>query len=159
LGQEALALHRSLNHQLGMGLDYAVLGNIARQQGDDAGALAHYHHCLALWQDHENIVNSVVVLDNIAEIYSRLGHPGRGVTLMSTAQAMRERATIKVPANEQGSRDNVMRACRVALGDAAFAAAWAEGRSMTLEQAIAYALEVVGDKSINAQPSAGTVHP
>jgi tetratricopeptide (TPR) repeat protein len=157
LVKEALALHRSLEHQRGMGLDYAVLGDIARQQSDDAGALAHYHHCLALWQDHDNIVNSVVVLDNIAEIYSRMGTPLHGATLMGTAQAMRERTNIRVPANEQASRDKVMCACRMALGEAAFAAAWAEGRSMTLEQAIAYALEAVGDKSINAETSAGNV--
>ena len=30
---------------------------------------------------------------------------------------------------------------RAALGEAAFAAAWAEGRAMTLEQAVAYALD------------------
>jgi hypothetical protein len=30
---------------------------------------------------------------------------------------------------------------RAALGEEAFAAAWAAGRAMTLEQAIAYALE------------------
>jgi hypothetical protein len=33
---------------------------------------------------------------------------------------------------------------RELLGDEAFAAAWAEGRSMTLEQAVAAALESVG---------------
>ena len=32
-------------------------------------------------------------------------------------------------------------AMRAALGKTAFAAAWAEGRAMTLEQAIAYALD------------------
>ena len=30
------------------------------------------------------------------------------------------------------------------LGEAAFATAWAEGRAMTLEQAVAYALEGSG---------------
>ena len=32
-------------------------------------------------------------------------------------------------------------AARASLGDEAFAAAWAEGRAMTLEQAVAYALD------------------
>jgi hypothetical protein len=36
-------------------------------------------------------------------------------------------------------------AAREALGDAAFAAAWAEGRRMTMEQACAYALQ--GDEA------------
>ncbi|HZO27515.1 MAG TPA: hypothetical protein VFH48_16165, partial [Chloroflexota bacterium] len=33
------------------------------------------------------------------------------------------------------------RAARDVLGEAAFASAWAEGRAMTLEQAVAYALD------------------
>jgi hypothetical protein len=36
-----------------------------------------------------------------------------------------------------------MLACRVALGEAAFAAAWAKGRALTLAQAISLALERV----------------
>jgi hypothetical protein len=39
-----------------------------------------------------------------------------------------------------GFEENVARA-RAALGDDAFAAAWAEGRSITLEQSVAFALE------------------
>ena len=44
---------------------------------------------------------------------------------------------------EQASRDETMLACRVALGEAAFAAAWAKGRVLTLAQAISLALERV----------------
>jgi hypothetical protein len=36
-------------------------------------------------------------------------------------------------------------AAHQALGEEAFAAAWAEGRAMSLEQAVAYALEESGD--------------
>ena len=36
-------------------------------------------------------------------------------------------------------------AARAALGDDRFAAAWAEGRAMALEQAVAYALEEGGN--------------
>jgi tetratricopeptide (TPR) repeat protein len=143
LGEEALALHRSLNHQLGMGLDYALFGDIAREQGDYAGALAHYQQCLSLWRDRENTVNSAFVLDGIAQTLSRMGDPSRGATLMGAALAIREPANVKLTANEQASRDETMLACRVALGEAAFAAAWAEGRVLTLAQAISLALERV----------------
>jgi hypothetical protein len=34
-----------------------------------------------------------------------------------------------------------MSAARASLGDEAFATAWAEGQEMTLDQAVAYALE------------------
>jgi hypothetical protein len=36
--------------------------------------------------------------------------------------------------------DRVLAACRAALGDAAFGAAWAAGQALTLEQAVAEAL-------------------
>ena len=44
------------------------------------------------------------------------------------------------PNGEEAHRRQVNRA-RGMLEEEAFAAAWAEGRAMTLEQAIAYALE------------------
>jgi hypothetical protein len=37
--------------------------------------------------------------------------------------------------------DRAVAATRRSLGEEAFAAAWAEGRAMTLEQALAYALD------------------
>ncbi len=143
LGEEALTLHRSLDHQLGMGLDYALLGDIAREQGDYAAALEYYQQCLSLWRDRENTVNSAFVLDGIAQTLSRIGDPSRGATLMGAALAIREPANVKLTANEQASLDETMLACRVALGEAAFAAAWAEGRVLTLAQAISLALKRV----------------
>ncbi|HJZ45519.1 MAG TPA: hypothetical protein VKE41_00065 [Roseiflexaceae bacterium] len=43
---------------------------------------------------------------------------------------------------DQVCDDRDIATTRAQLDDATFAAAWAEGRAMTLEQAIAYALEV-----------------
>jgi predicted ATPase len=138
---EALALHRSLDHQLGMGLDYAVFGDIAREQADEVEALEYYRRCLNLWQDRENMVNSALVLDSVARSLGRMGDPARAVTLMAAAAAIRERANAKLAANEQAECDETARACQAALDDAAFAAAWAAGRALTLAQAIGLALE------------------
>jgi predicted ATPase/DNA-binding SARP family transcriptional activator len=141
LGEAALALHRSLNHQLGMGLDYALFGDLACKQGDDAGALEQYQRCLSLWRERENTVNSAAVLDRVAQILSRLGDSVRGATLLGAAAAIREQAGARLAANEQASRDDTIQACRLALGEAAFADAWATGRLLTPAQAIGLALE------------------
>ena len=66
LGEEALALHRSLNHQLGMGLDYALLGDISRAQAMTPRRSHTISQCLSLWRDRENSVNSAVVFDSMA---------------------------------------------------------------------------------------------
>jgi len=42
---------------------------------------------------------------------------------------------------ERTGRAQDLAAMRAELGEAAFAAAWAEGRAMPLKQAVAYALE------------------
>ena len=42
---------------------------------------------------------------------------------------------------DRGKVERLRAAVRVTMGDEAFASAWAEGRAMTLEQAVAYALD------------------
>jgi hypothetical protein len=88
-------------------------------------------------------VNNAVVLDGIAQTLSRVGDPSIGATLMGAAATIRERANAKLTASEQASRDETLRACRVALGEAAFADVWAKGCVLTLEQAVRPALEPV----------------
>jgi tetratricopeptide (TPR) repeat protein len=141
LGEEAMALHRTLNHQLGIGLDHSLFGDIARDQGDYAEALRHYQRCLTLWADRENIVNSASVLDDIAQTTGQMGNPAQAVKLMGAAAAIRERAHVKLTAYEQAHHENVSAACRTTLGDERFASAWAKGHSLTLEQAVNLALE------------------
>jgi hypothetical protein len=85
-------------------------------------------------------VNSALVLDSIAEILSDQGDPGLGSVLLAAAGAIREQASAKLTAQEQAQHDETLRACRLALGEAAFAVAWAEGRALTAGQAIDLAL-------------------
>jgi tetratricopeptide (TPR) repeat protein len=144
LCEEALVLHRSLNHQLGMGLDYALLGDISRARGDDAEALAHYRHCLNLWRERENSVNSARVFNCMAGTLSDQGYPKLAAMLMAAAAAIREQAGARLTTHEQDRCDETLRACRTTLGEAAFAAAWAEGRMLTPGEAIDLALKPLG---------------
>ena len=144
LCEEALVLHRSLNHQLGMGLDYALLGDISRARGDNAEALAHYRQCLSLWRERENSVNSARVFNCMADTLSDQGYPELAAMLMAAAAAIREQAGARLTTHEQGRCDASLRACRTILGEAAFAAAWAEGRRLTPGQAIDLALKPLG---------------
>jgi predicted ATPase/DNA-binding SARP family transcriptional activator len=139
LTDEALVLHRSLEHQLGMGQDYALLGDIAHTQGDYTGALARYQQCLSLWRDRESPVNCALVFDSIAQVLSKMDDPARAVALMATAATIRERASVKLTQNEQAIREDTLRACRAALSETAFAAAWNAGHELTLGQAISLA--------------------
>ena len=58
-----------------------------------------------------------------------------------TAAAIRERASVRLSANEQAARDETIRACRSAMDAAAFDAAWTAGHTLTLAQAVTLALQ------------------
>ena len=71
-----------------------------------------------------------------------LGSPARTVSLFWAAKKAHE--TIGMGVWSQGldvEFDPVLQRCRAALGKAAFTDAVEQGRAMTMEQAIAYALE------------------
>ena len=57
------------------------------------------------------------------------------------AAALREALGTPVQPVERRTFEPAVAAARASLGEEAFAAAWVEGRAMSLEQAIAYALE------------------
>jgi hypothetical protein len=61
--------------------------------------------------------------------------------LLGTAQALREAIRRPMAPPDRPLVDRAVAAARRSLGEEAVAAAWAEGRAMTLEQAVAYALE------------------
>ena len=69
------------------------------------------------------------------------GAPARGVTLLG-AGAVGEGliGTVHMP-DVRAEAPGFLERARQALGEAGYAAAWAAGRAMTLEQAVAYALE------------------
>lgn len=57
------------------------------------------------------------------------------------AELLREVAGSAIPLVEQDHYERDVSAVRQALSGEAFAAAWAEGRAMPLEEAVRYALE------------------
>jgi hypothetical protein len=64
------------------------------------------------------------------------------------AQALGRSLPVAVPGDYQRTVDGA----RAALGEAAFAAAWAAGHVLTLEEAVAYALEEAPPEAAPAVP-------
>jgi hypothetical protein len=69
------------------------------------------------------------------------GTPDRAARLLGAAQALRDTIRRRFSAGQARELDAEVALLRAALGGPAFAAAWAEGRAMSLEQAVAYALD------------------
>ncbi len=69
-----------------------------------------------------------------------LGHWEGAARLSGAAEALREALGTPVPPVNRAEYERNVRAMRAQIDEKAFAAAWAEGRAMTLQQATAYAL-------------------
>jgi hypothetical protein len=63
------------------------------------------------------------------------------VRLWSAVQALHEIIGFQMPPGEHLDYERAMTGARAQLGEEAFAPTWAAGQAMTMEQAIAYALE------------------
>jgi hypothetical protein len=68
-------------------------------------------------------------------------HPVQAAQLLAAVEALMEGMDF-VLRPEKADHDRALAAVRADLDDGAFRAAWAEGRTMTLEQAIENALDV-----------------
>ena len=143
--ERSLALRRGLGYQEGVGLLLNLLGIVAWREGDFARAHALQREALATLQGLLGSWAVGVVLANFAALAAVQGQPARAVRLASAAAALREAwQTPLIPLTEAVLAEALERAGR-ALDAAAYAAAWAEGRGMPLEQAIADALEAATD--------------
>ena len=83
-------------------------------------------------------------LVRLADLLHRHGTPADVARLFGAAQALRERSGQSLGPDMILRHDPALAAVRQRLTPETFATAWNEGRAMSLEQAIAYALEQAG---------------
>jgi non-specific serine/threonine protein kinase len=114
---------------------------VAERRGEYGRAAALLRESLSLSRDigAQDVV--AVGLGDLAAVVVALGQPLRGARLGGTAEALREALGVPLAPAARSDQDQAVRALRSTLGEEAFAAAWAEGRAMPLEEAIALALD------------------
>jgi hypothetical protein len=116
------------------------LGTVAREQGDLAGAAALHRESLAQRHGPEPSWEQGDSLDGLAAMAVARGQPVRAARLLGAADAVRTALAMQLLPIERPGHDEPARAARATLGEAAFAAALAEGQALTTEEAVAYAL-------------------
>ena len=129
--EESVAIRRQIGQKQLLAHSVVGLAEVALCQRENQEAVAHLTEGLALYQEIGMFSNVVDTLGQFARVAANQAQPDRAARLYSACKALAE----------QPDEEPNVATIRAQLGEAAFAAAWAEGRSMTLEQAIAYALE------------------
>ena len=141
LYEESLALRQELGDEQGIAVSIYNLGNVAQRQGDYKQAGKLFEESLIQFRELGDKWGVADSLEQLAEVACSRGQLQRAAQLFGAAEAMREAIDASLPLTDRGNYDNTVAATRGGLPPEAFAAAWARGRRMTFEQAIAYALE------------------
>jgi len=142
LHEQSLVLHRRLENKLRLSFALNALGFVLIHCGelDRSRDLVKESLSLAL----EMGVEASTQLLGFAFLANARGQPLRAVRLLGASETLRQTLGGHIDVGDRPDYESNLASLRAQLDTVAFEAAWAEGKAMTLEQAIAYALEEVG---------------
>jgi tetratricopeptide (TPR) repeat protein len=142
LHEASLAIKRELGDRWGIAMSLKNLGNVASERGEHEVARALHKESLTISSELGDRRGVAYAFEGLAYAVGALGRPVAAARLMGRTQRMREEIGAPVPRTERSRYETRLAAIRAALADdAAFDAAWREGRAMAPEQAMALALE------------------
>jgi tetratricopeptide (TPR) repeat protein len=141
LHEEAITMRRELGHQLGVAISLHNLASVVEQQREPAAAQLLYRESLVLLDGLGVRWAIPWSLRGLAATDLALGHAARAVRLLGAAEAQRERLGAVLSATEGEEVERTSKGLRAALDDEVYQAAWTEGQTMSIEEAVHYALQ------------------
>jgi hypothetical protein len=137
-----LDLHKEMGDQLSVTGHQSEMAHVARQMGNYQEALALYRETLPDWQKMGHRGAVAHQLECFAYIAQAQEQEEQAVKLMSAAAALRSASNSPRTPQEELEYDKALAGLRAGMDEKTFDLSWAEGRSMTMERAIEYALIV-----------------
>ena len=141
--EEAVRRQRTLAYPWALGDTLRILGDVGRERGELAQALAAYRESVDLTRDHGDrrfLVNAVAGIAAVAAATGRLEDSAR---LYSATAALRGQMGAGVEAWQRTRREQSVAHVQAGLSEEAFAAAWEAGEAMPLDTTVAEALATV----------------
>ena len=154
--ETSLALARELGGKACMGWDLTFLGRVATAQGDYNQAAAQLAEALTLFGELRYkdaiaftlegfaglaVASAQAQATAAADARASALHAAR---LFGAGEVLREKINLPMSPVDRPDYERDVAAAHALLDETAFEEAWAEGRTMTLEQAVAYALDGAG---------------
>jgi predicted ATPase/class 3 adenylate cyclase len=139
--EEALVRLRQIGDRSYIAYAELNLGIATSAMGDYRRAEELYRDCLTLRRDLGEKRGIVTCLAALGCASAALGEFDRAAALFGAFDAQREATGAPVPALFRAEHERQRRRTAGALGDEAFARATARGRALSMDEAIAYALE------------------
>ena len=141
--EAALAISQEVGNKFGTSSALQGLGRVAQSQEDYGAARSFHTEAIVLGQEKE-IGNSWIVamhFSALATLAAAQKQMQRAARLFGAAETLFPVIRFEMSAAERAEHDQALAAARAALGEEAYMAAYNEGKKMTFDEAIAYALE------------------
>lgn len=135
--EESIMLYREIGHRKALAESLAILARVVMVQGDGAAARTLYEESLTLARELNHLWLIASCLEGWATLVAEQGQFAWAAQLWGAAESLRTTIGVPLPAVERADYERAVAAARAALQEGIFAARWAEGRSMSPEQAIA----------------------
>ena len=116
------------------------LGHVTLRRGEDTRALALFQACLQVSIQGGEAVRSGPTVAGIAGVWQARGQPQHAARLLGAAAMMAETGGFALERADRADTERILAAVRSQVSAEEFVAAWSEGRAMSLEEAVAYAL-------------------
>ncbi|MDQ2902218.1 MAG: tetratricopeptide repeat protein [Chloroflexota bacterium] len=131
--EQSMTLFKEMRQRHGTALALSSLAKVSAAQGDNATARTLYEEGIVLAREADNKMNLASDLEGLAGAVAAQGAYAWAARLWSAAEALRLAIHIPLPAIERPGYEQAVMAARAQLGEQPFAAAWSEGRVLTLE--------------------------
>jgi tetratricopeptide (TPR) repeat protein len=136
--EEALEIWRELGDK-STAYPLLGLGKLAFHQGNYEAAGRLMRESLLIRRDIGEKRGIAQCLEGLADLATAKGDPERAARLWGAAEALRQVIGASLSQSARADYERTVTAVRSALGEERFTLALAQGRTMTLEQTIAYA--------------------
>jgi non-specific serine/threonine protein kinase len=153
--EECLATFRALGERPTVALVLDGLGEVAIAGGDFAAARERFAESLALYREMGSPRGVGIALSGFAALAAAEWRAERAVRLAGAATALHEAGGGAIELIRHRGSEDWLEEARRALGEAGAAAAWAAGRAMSSEAAVAYALAADPAPPPGAPPARG----
>jgi len=138
---ESLTLYRQLEDVRSIAGVLNNLGGIALERSHPDQALTLYRESLTRRADLGDQAGVAECLEGLAAVAVLRMQPHRSAQLYAAAAVLRERVGAPLPPANEAANARFVNAAQTQLGEVGWADGFATGRTLSLEQAIAYALE------------------
>ena len=120
---------------------HSELAHVLRRHGEVDEALELYRGVLPKWKELGHRAAAAHELECIGFILMQRARPDRAVALLGAAQALRELSDSSMTPPERAEYEQALATLREQLGQEKFQQAWKFGQSMSMDQAIIFALD------------------